>query len=858
MSSTLGKWLAGLALLVLALLALLAGAVHHYLNDTRKLEALAAKQLGRAVRIGEITGLHLGRDTRVELRELSIANPAWAEEQYLLQLHSLRVHLDLASLWSDGPVVISDLEVSGLRANLLAPEGESPSWALDLGSDEPAEPAQGPVQLPVYLAQAHIRDSQVIYRDPERDVLAKLEGQLEGEGGIRVHLSGVAQGQSIDFSGHLDREGTAAILSASGDLAGWQVDATARLAEPLAFSGLDASVDVSGQWQAQPDDSDAGLPVHLQVKLTGNGDNLHLRQGSIKAGQTVIEAEGALGNLNTLQGMALSLSANSPDLRELSPAPELDAPVTLTLKTRLTSSGDRLRFQDIAGNSGEGRIRGSAEWVLADDFSGSQAQLNASGERLGQLLQPWLPAVPVDTHYDIDARAEWQAPVLTLDQVDMEFGENQLRADFNVDLGGEKPALSGKVKATGKRAHRVLESLGLDSPVPDESYLLSASLALADSGEMQLSDLDIQLGSSELRGEAFYAPGQPAQVRAKLVAPRLDFRFLSAPVADNDAAPEHNYSNSEALTDKQLADRVIPDTPLNFNWLSAYEGQLELRIEEIRYADNIRSSGELKLVMKEGALTSEKFEWRGEFSAGKAQLALRETAKGAAVELSLDSRRLPLMWLLTGNDSPNNSIHYHTQLSSEGGSLAQLASALDGQLALKGTGGRFSNAGMNLILGDLFGEIVSRIDPTSHQEPYINVECQAGSMTIAEGVINLAPGIALRTHKLDVGLGGTINLGTEALNLVFNTRARKGVGISASKAVTPYVKLGGNFSHPRVGVNAKGVVISGGLAMATGGMSIVAEGMWDRWVATAANPCEALSSQASKGSEELRKLFGRP
>ena len=150
------------------------------------------------------------------------------------------------------------------------------------------------------------------------------------------------------------------------------------------------------------------------------------------------------------------------------------------------------------------------------------------------------------------------------------------------------------------------------------------------------------------------------------------------------------------------------------------------------------------------------------------------------------------------------------------------------------------------------------VDPMSQEEAYTQLECHSGGVVIKDGLATLDPGLVLRTDKIDVALGGTVDLNTEWLNLVFNTRARSGVGVSASKALTPYLKLGGNFSHPRLALNAKGVVLSGGVAVATGGLSILAEGMWDRWIATASNPCEALFDKGKEAEGELKKLFGRP
>ena len=104
---------------------------------------------------------------------------------------------------------------------------------------------------------------------------------------------------------------------------------------------------------------------------------------------------------------------------------------------------------------------------------------------------------------------------------------------------------------------------------------------------------------------------------------------------------------------------------------------------------------------------------------------------------------------------------------------------------------------------------------------------------------------------MDVISSGEINLRNEKLNLAFNTRSRKGLGFSASKAVTPYFKIGGTLAHPRLALDVKGAAVSGGAAVATAGVSILAEGLWDRWVATSKNPCDRLIQQVTQGGNNV-------
>lgn len=150
---------------------------------------------------------------------------------------------------------------------------------------------------------------------------------------------------------------------------------------------------------------------------------------------------------------------------------------------------------------------------------------------------------------------------------------------------------------------------------------------------------------------------------------------------------------------------------------------------------------------------------------------------------------------------------------------------------------------------------MNRLNPFAKTDPYTQVDCHALAMSIRDGKVELAPGLVIRTDKMDIASGGTINLHREKLDLVFNTRSRKGLGISASKAITPYFKIGGTLANPRLALDVKGVAVSGGAAVATAGLSILAEGLWDRWVATAKNPCENLINSLSKKDRAMYSLL---
>jgi len=168
--------------------------------------------------------------------------------------------------------------------------------------------------------------------------------------------------------------------------------------------------------------------------------------------------------------------------------------------------------------------------------------------------------------------------------------------------------------------------------------------------------------------------------------------------------------------------------------------------------------------------------------------------------------------------------------------MRELSGNLNGALAFQGGGGSLDNNGLDLILGDTLEEVFHRVNPFSESDSKTKIKCVAGAAIAKKGIISIAPGMVMRTMKMDIALAGSVNMLNEKLDITFTTRSRKGIGISAGKVVTPYLKIGGTMANPLLVLDPKGVVLSGSAVVATAGLSILAEGMWDRWVATAKNP----------------------
>jgi hypothetical protein len=80
---------------------------------------------------------------------------------------------------------------------------------------------------------------------------------------------------------------------------------------------------------------------------------------------------------------------------------------------------------------------------------------------------------------------------------------------------------------------------------------------------------------------------------------------------------------------------------------------------------------------------------------------------------------------------------------------------------------------------------------------------------------------------------GDLDFNNEKLDLAIRAKPREGLGISIGGVVNSFLKLGGTLSKPKLQVDPKGTVVTGGVAVATGGLSLLAKGLFDRLSAQA-------------------------
>jgi len=161
-------------------------------------------------------------------------------------------------------------------------------------------------------------------------------------------------------------------------------------------------------------------------------------------------------------------------------------------------------------------------------------------------------------------------------------------------------------------------------------------------------------------------------------------------------------------------------------------------------------------------------------------------------------------------------------MAADGATVRDMAASLDGTLRLVGGSGQVK--GMpGWIARDFTTEIVDTVNPFSKEEDFATLECIAVLLRSVDGQLRGQPALVLQTDKLNIIGVAFIDLGSEKVDLKFETSARTGIGISVTDFVAPFTKVSGTMASPQLAVDSEQAVKRGGMAALTMGGSFIAK-----------------------------------
>jgi AsmA protein len=295
---------------------------------------------------------------------------------------------------------------------------------------------------------------------------------------------------------------------------------------------------------------------------------------------------------------------------------------------------------------------------------------------------------------------------------------------------------------------------------------------------------------------------------------------------------------------------VFKDEPLPLEALEGFAAEFDVGIERLKMSATEFRNLTVKGTIKDGNLEMDStFDgvYGGKF---ENELTLTQAGGSADVKVMAKARDLKL-GTLSGPDIPQDQIPASAvdlDITAAGATPRALAASADGKVVFTQGAGRVENELIGKLSGDVLAQLVSALNPFAEEEETTNWECTVFGIEFESGLGEIT-GFLFQSEKLMIVGGGKIDLNTEKLNIEFNTKPRAGVGVSADMFVTPFVALSGTLASPSVGLNEKGLLLEGGAAVLTGGMSFLYKGLVDRATAEAGQCDSALEAVGAAAAD---------
>lgn len=369
----------------------------------------------------------------------------------------------------------------------------------------------------------------------------------------------------------------------------------------------------------------------------------------------------------------------------------------------------------------------------------------------------------------------------------------------------------------------------LGQGLPDIPMTGSATVLMAPNS-LAVEPFEAAFGESDFSGYLKSTGGSGPSFTLQAKSALLDLRPFAA--EEEDAAAEGSGD------DEAESPYVFIDEPLPLERWQALVTDVDVTIDRVQGRTSHFNDVSVLVDASNGLIES-----TASFKGGRGgnfentfELRVSETTANLTVDAVASELKLGALSGDGVSDEQVPTTELKMGVTASGASPRQLAASTNGRMLLTQGPGRIKNEFVGMLSGDLFAQLFSALNPFSADEEYSNWDCSIFAIDFVAGEGDVS-GFLLQGEKIMVVGGGKLDLNTEKLNIEFNTKPRAGVGISADMFVTPFVKLSGTLADPSVGLNKKGVLLEGGLAVMTGGLSFLYKGVVDRATAEA-DQCE--------------------
>lgn len=249
--------------------------------------------------------------------------------------------------------------------------------------------------------------------------------------------------------------------------------------------------------------------------------------------------------------------------------------------------------------------------------------------------------------------------------------------------------------------------------------------------------------------------------------------------------------------------------PLPLDGLTALDADLSFALGELRYGNVVLTELKLPVKIDGGKLAAP---LTAKYRGTPVKLALNANGAKGSVSIDADAANFDLGKLLADLDLTtmlNARADFGAKLNGQGKSLHAIAASLGGQTNLVIGRGTINSRAFAIVSDDLVKVLI----PSGESGDTAKLVCAISRFDFTRGV-GKASALALETDSLITTGSGTVDLGSERIDLLFKPKPKKASLVSLAFPV----RLSGPLAAPTAGLDRTGVVT--GVATAVGGAAL--------------------------------------
>ena len=602
-----------------------------------------------------------------------------------------------------------------------------------------------------------------------------------------------------------------------------------------AFVGTDVTMRISGRsfGDVLPPEFLPDLPrsaFDIEGQAVIDRDNVRIGTFKLRTGDFRAEATGTFRRHTKAPSISADVKLAVSDFAHYFPDTLLErvAGSPLSVAVHVDTRGDEITLRDLRADLGNLNVVADGNATLrAARLQGADVALRvrAPDSRLVASLAalPDLPPGPLA----VDAALSVTKTGVVIRSSRTAIGEHglQLSGELNLDRPYSGNGLT--VELSGPDAQAAGRAVGYDlfTAAP---YRVFAALNGTATG---LSSEDIRMEIGESRASAdldIEIGGTVPRLRASMHAALLDFRPLETRLRAT--RQEQRDAEGKELSPAPAGERrVFSDTPIETPWLDAAFVDVDLKADQVLVYGRDLTNLVLLAHLEPGRLEVEKFGFEQAGGTAMSALRIERAERGLDVVTSVRIKEAhPILVSAPGQDPatiPEFNIDF--DMRGSGRSLAELAGSSNGHGFMFIDQGQILLPRFDLILSDFITTVTRAINPMKSKSPYTELNCSLLDITVVDGMATIQ-NFAFQSDALRVLSTGTINLGTEQIDIGFQTQPRRGLGVSAGSVANSLLRVGGTLGKPTLALDAAGTAKKTGFAIATAGISLLAKGLFDR------------------------------